>query len=474
MSTPPRPHEGAVARTFMTLGSGDALARIISFGAFVYLARALGAEAFGTLELAAAIVIYGNRIVDFGFDLGLGVRETSAGDRDYRARLLGTALVLRSAIALVVVALFALVGVWILPSPEGEVLALYGLTLFAVALGTRWVHVGHERSRLVSIARIIGEVVMVATVLLFVRSADDLFRVPLARLGGDLLAAVILLVGAVRLLGRRGRFDRSVATALTPRAVPLVGGALFGLMIFNADLVFLRVFEGRAAVGFYAAAYTLTSFLSNVGTAYSLSLLPTLTRLSDRPGERIDLYRTAHAQVATVSLAIATGGTLLAGPIVALVFGGQYAAAALPLALVLWSVPLALLRDLPVTSLMSEGLERPIVRLTAQAAAINIGLNAFMVPLWGMAGAAIATVITELFRWWLSARAARPVGLSGPPPTRYLRGIVAAAAMAGALLLLGDRPLFVTVPAGGLVWIAALIAVGGIRRGETGRPKLTV
>ena len=474
MSTPPRPHEGTVARTFLTLGSGDALARVISFGAFVYLARALGAEAFGTLELAAAIVIYGNRIVDFGFDLGLGVRETSAGNRDYGSRLLTTALVLRSAIALVVVGLFALAGLWLLPSPEGEVLALYGLTLFAVALGTRWVHLGYERSRMVAGARIVGEVLMVATVLLFVRGAEDLFRVPLARLGGDLLAAAILLLGAWRLVGRRGRFDRSIASALAPRALPLVGGALFGLMIFNADLVFLRVFEGRAAVGYYAAAYTLTSFLSNVGTAYSLSLLPTLTRLADRPAEREELYRTAHAQVATISLAVATGGTLLAGPIVSLVFGSEYAASALPLALVLWSVPLALLRDLPITSLMSDGLERPIVRLTGQAAAINIGLNAFMVPIWGMAGAAVATVLTELCRWWLSARAARPVGLTGPPPGRYARGILAAGVMAVALILIGDRPLIVTIPVGALVWGLSLTVVGGIRRSETGRPVLRV
>lgn len=474
MSTPPRPHEGTVARTFLTLGSGDALARVISFGAFVYLARALGAEAFGTLELAAAIVIYGNRIVDFGFDLGLGVRETSAGDRDYRSRLLTTALLLRSAIALAVVGVFALAGLWFLPSPEGEVLALYGLTLFAVALSTRWVHLGHGRSRLVAGARIMGELVMVATVLLFVRSADDLFRVPLARLAGDLLATTMLLLGALRLVGGRGRLDRALASSLAPRALPLVGSALFGLMIFNADLVFLRVFEGRAAVGYYAAAYTLTSFLSNVGTAYSLSLLPTLTHLADRPGERNELYRTAHAQVATVSLAIATGGTLLAGPIVALVFGDEYAASALPLALVLWSVPLALLRDLPITSLMSDGMERPIVRLTGQAAAINIGLNAFMVPVWGMAGAAVATVVTELCRWWLSARAARPVGLTGPPPGRYARGIIAAGAMAVALLVLADRPLFVTIPAGAGVWGAVLTVVGGIRRSETGRPTLRV
>ncbi|MDH3732856.1 MAG: oligosaccharide flippase family protein [Gemmatimonadota bacterium] len=474
MSTPSSQHEGAVTRTFVTLGSGDALARIIAFGAFVYLARALGAEAFGTLELAAAIVIYGNRIVDLGFDLGLGVREIAAGDDSTRPRLLTTALGTRSVAAVVVVGSLAGAGLWLLPSPEGEVLALYGLTLFAVALGTRWVHLGMDRSRLVAGARVLGELIMAATVLMFVRNADDLLRVPVARLVGDLVAAGLLLVGSYRLVRRRSRFDGDLARSLVPRAIPLVGGAIFGLMIFNADLVFLRVFEGRAAVGHYAAAYALTSFVSNLGIAYALALLPTLTRLADRPGERNELYRTAHAQVTTVSLAIATGGALLAAPIVALVFGDAYAASALPLALVLWSVPLALLRDMPVTALMSDGLERPIVRLTGQAAAINIALNAVLVPAAGMAGAAIATVVTELCRWRLAVRAARPIGLEGPPLRRYWRGIFAAAVMAGILFVLRDQPLWVTLPTGAGVWALALTAVGGIRRNERGSPELRV
>jgi O-antigen/teichoic acid export membrane protein len=474
MDTPAPQHEGTVARTFFTLGSGDAAARVISFGAFVYLARALGAEAFGTLELAAAIVLYGTRFVDLGFDLGLGVRETAAGDDPSRARLLRTALVMRVTSAILVIGLTAGLGLWLLPSPDGQVAALYALTLLAVGLGTRWFHLGFERSRLIAFARVVGEVVMVATVLLFVRDPDDLLRVPLARFGGDMLAAGILLFGAWRVVRARGRFDRDLARRLLPRSAPLVGSAIFGLMIFNADLVFLRVFEGRAAVGYYAAAYALTSFLSNLGIAYALSLLPALTRLSARPEERMSLYRTAHAQVATVGLGVAAGGAMLAGPIVGLVFGPDYGASVLPLAIVVWSVPLALVRDLPVTALMSDGIERPIVALTARAAAINIVLNLAFVPLWGMTGAASATVITEAARWGLAVRAARTIGFEGPAVSRYGKGLFAAICMGTALFFLRDQALWIGVPAGASVWLIALAAVGGVQRKSGGGVRLSV
>lgn len=475
MSHPEPTHEGTVARTFLALGSGEAIGRVVSFGALVWLARVLGVDAFGSLELAAAIVIYGNRIADLGFDLGLGVRETAAGDAGSRARLLSTALILRTGMALAVIAVLAGVGLAWLPEPEGRVLALYSLTLLAVGLGTRWLHLGFERSRLPAIARVAGDLVTLGAVLWFVRDAGDLLRAPLSRLAGDLLAALVLLAGARRLLtgsrdpaepgtGVGGGFDRRLARELLPRAVPLVGGALFGLMIFNADLVMLRIFDGRTAVGYYAAAYTLISFLSNLGTAYSLSLLPALTRLSVRPGERGDLFRTAHAQVAAVGLGVATGGTLLAGSIIPLVFGTDYARSVLPLAILLWSIPLALLRDLSITALMADGRERPIVWLTGQAAATNVGLNLVLVPLLGMGGAAIATVATEGVRWWLAARAARPTGLRGPAPGRYGRAIAAAVGMAGALWLGRSLALWLAIPVGAAAWLAVLVATGAVRR----------
>ena len=474
MHTPAPRHESTVARTFFALGSGDASARVIAFAAFVYLARVLGAEAFGTLELAAAIVLYGSRLVDLGFEIGLGVRETAAGDEESRSRLVGTGLAMRLASAVVVIALTAGLGLLFLPPAEGRVLALYALTLLAVGLGTRWVHLGFERSRVVALARVLGEVTMVTTVLVFVRSPDDLLRVPLARFGGDMLTAALLLIGARLLIARRPRIDRALARSLIPRALPLVGSSLFGLMIFNADLIFLRVFEGRAAVGHYAAAYALTSFLSNMGIAYSLSLLPALTRLRDRAGELGDLYRTAHAQVFTVGVAVAAGGTLLAAPVVSLVFGPEYRASVLPLAIVIWAVPVGLVRDLPVTALISAGRERPIVRLTGQAAAINMALNLLLVPSFGLAGAATATVLTEIARWRLAARASRPRGLRPPPPTRYIRGLAAALAMAAVLYLTPDLALWARIPLGVAVWVATLAAVGAIRRIDGGRPGLSV
>ena len=62
-------NERTVARNFLALGSGEAVARVVAFAAIVYIARVLGAASYGVIEVAGAIVLYFSRVADAGFDL---------------------------------------------------------------------------------------------------------------------------------------------------------------------------------------------------------------------------------------------------------------------------------------------------------------------------------------------------------------------------------------------------------------------
>jgi len=150
---------------------------------------------------------------------------------------------------------------------------------------------------------VLGEVVVVVLILAAVRNAGDLIRVPFSQLAGDLTAAILLLFWIRRGGSRIGvRWDPSSVTKVLRRASPLVAHALLGLLIYNSDLVFIRVFMDRTAVGFYAAAYTFISFLLNLGVAYMHSLLPTLTRQgAGSDGER-DFVVSSYALVFAAGL----------------------------------------------------------------------------------------------------------------------------------------------------------------------------
>jgi O-antigen/teichoic acid export membrane protein len=99
----------------------------------IYLARVLGAANFGVIEIATAVLIYAELIVQAGFTR-LGPREI-ARDESRLPHLVQTILTLRLllvAAALPLTALFALS--WANTPTDAWVVLLYGLSLFAVAL----------------------------------------------------------------------------------------------------------------------------------------------------------------------------------------------------------------------------------------------------------------------------------------------------------------------------------------------------
>jgi O-antigen/teichoic acid export membrane protein len=144
----------------------------------------------------------------------------------------------------------------------------------------------------------------------------------------------------------------------------LVGNAVVGLLIYNSDLIFLRILRTPQEVGRYAAAYTLISFLLNLGVTYGQSLLPTLTRLRPMVVEQRQLYHSALAQVFAAALPLAAGGTLLASNILLLVFGPQFTTATPALIILLWSIPVAFFRNVPQTALISANRQELVFRTT--------------------------------------------------------------------------------------------------------------
>jgi O-antigen/teichoic acid export membrane protein len=453
--------ERLVGKNFLVLGGGDALARAIAFFATAYLTRVLGAGGYGVVALGAAVTLYLSQLAHFGIDT-LGIREV-AEDRGKIDRLVPAILSARIAWTALLSAVVAAIGMVAIPAPEGPVIAAFALALIPQAATAKWVLLGLESAVPIGIARIAGEVTMVAAILSLVRSAADLWAVPAASIAGESATAVLMLIA----LRRRGfrmplLWSPSEVKPIFARAWPIVGHALLGLMIYNSDLIFLRFFESSTEVGLYAAAYALISFVLNLGGAYSTSLLPTLTRLRHDHTEELALYQTAHAQVFAASLPIALGGGLLAEPLLARVFGAEYQIAALPLAILIASVPFSLSRSVAIAGLVARDRSDRLLRTTFVSAVINTIANVLLIPRWGMAGAALATLLTEVLRSILAIGYASQVGLHFTSLLRHWRACVAGAAMVGALQLLRPYDIWHVAP-GALAYVLALFAVGGIR-----------
>lgn len=460
------PPAGATGR-FVGLGVGEAAARLIAFVTMLIIARRLGTEGLGVIAFATAVLLYLQRVVDAGFDLGIGIREAAARQGEL-STFVPPVLALRSAIA-VGVSLLASVPFLVAPSLESRMVALYSLTLFPLALGTRWVLTAIGDTRTIALSRAAGEGAVLLVAWVAVTTAADAWRMPVAQLTGDTLAALVLLVALRRhQVGVGPRWNPEAIRPLVRHMAPYVGSALLGLAIFNSDLLFIRAFRDRPTVGLYAAAYALVSFLINVGATYSLSLVPAFTTMRGEPVARSATYAASWVRAVAIVLPIAVGGAMIATPAMTLVFGREFAPAGPVLVVLMVSVPLSVLRSIATAALMAERREDILLRTVFLAAAANVAMNLFAVPKYGMLGAAAVTVVTEVLRTVLAQWHAARLGFRAPTMRRHWRASLATIVMAGVLATGITGSPVASILLGAVAFAGVMLALGAVRRGEDG------
>ncbi len=228
----------SVGGMFAVLGAGEALGRLLSFAGTVWVARRMGASAYGIIAVAVAIVSYFNFFADWSVEI-VGARalaQRSASVDDFAPPLIAARLLIAAGCVGVLVAIGLL-----LPQPDGALLAAYAFSLLAIASSTRFVFLGLERPLPAAVARVGGSVLTLALLLAVARDAGDLGRVPVTSVAGDLLVALVLVL-VLRRSGYRlpMRRDRALVRATLGAASPLVLHGILGLVIFNSDVIFLR------------------------------------------------------------------------------------------------------------------------------------------------------------------------------------------------------------------------------------------
>ncbi|MBI5431321.1 MAG: flippase [Planctomycetes bacterium] len=470
--------ERKVARNFLALAGGDAVARIVAFLAGAYVAREFGPGAFGAVLFASAVLLYFQNLSECGIDL-LGVRHISENVSRIESvapAILGARVVVSCVLAALVFGLgLGLAALGALPEVDGWVLSFYGLTLIAIGPNTKWIHLGLQDSRPVAVARTLGESLYLVLVLSFVGQAAELPRVPLFQLCGDVLIAATLFVW-LRAKGFRIRlaFDWQLVKPIFARSWPLVANVLLGLTIYNSDLIFLRFLRDRETSGKYAAAYQLISFLINLAAAYSLSFLAGLSRVQHEREPRDSLYHTAAATMFALAIPIAVGASMLSTGIIELVYKSEFDESAGILAILVWTMPFTVSKEVDLIALVAGGREKTVMHMTAWAVGFNFALNIALIPPFGMWGAAWATLATEAIRAGFAAWCARKLEYPLTGLARFWKSAVAAGAMALALRCLPETHVLVAIGAGAATYGLVLAALGGIRFERGALPSLRV
>ncbi len=441
---------------FVALGTSEIIARAAGFLATALLARRLGVPAFGVLGLATATVAY------FGLALSAGFSAIAAREVAWRPgdalRIAADATIVRSILAVCGIALVAAVSFWFVDSSiRRAVLVLTSLSLLPLALDTGWVYRGLGRNHIIGFGLVAAQLLYLTGAFFFVGGPADVERVPVIVFGGELVAAAVLLT---ILFGRnipRPSVARGMVLLRQSGFVTL--GRLLRALIVTFDVILLGVIASNSDVGLYTAAYRVCFLIVTIAVSAYAAFMPSITRAAQANTAAIGPVATrALSLTSAVIVPMVAGGIVLAGPLLAFLFGTDYADGARAFQILLASIALLSFHGAGhnvYVALHRTGLEAAIF---GAAAVLNIALNLALIPQYGLIGAASATLAAEALILASSAIALHRLGvrisLDG-----LVRPLGAAIVMGASLYAVAGRVHVALLVAAGAAIYAALLAI---------------
>lgn len=244
----------------------------------------------------------------------------------------------------------------------------------------------------------------------------------------------------------------------------------FLMSMIHVDVLMLEAFTDTEQVAYYKAALVITQFLWFVPRTMQSLMIQSTSNLwaNGRIGQITELSSRVTRYVLLLSILLAVGMGALATDFVTLYLGEGMLPSVTPLLILLpGTVGFAIAR--PILSIShAKGDLAVLIATTGVAAVLNFGLNAALIPMYGMQGAAIATTTGYASLALLQFVGARYLGYRPFSDLRPLRIASVAILSAGPILLLARTitnpfvALLVVPVAGFLLYAGLTVAFGAV------------
>jgi O-antigen/teichoic acid export membrane protein len=163
-----------------------------------------------------------------------------------------------------------------------------------------------------------------------------------------------------------------------------------------------------------------------------------------------------------VSVPVAAGGTILANKILPLLYGDEFIPAVLAFQILIWAMPLISLHKLCSAMVTASHREKDQAMVRVLAALINLGLNLVIIPRFGLLGAAVITVLTELIIFSFMFRLVNDQFALQSVLHIIIKPLCATFLMGVAVFLGRDFNLFLVIGLGIIVYSLALLIIGAV------------
>lgn len=365
----------------------------------VWVARYLGPSGLGVLSYAGAFGGLFGTFASLGLD-NIVIRELIKNPEREDA-LLGTAFALKL-VGGVLTILVTMVAIILLRPGETEVFILVGLTaagfIFQSFNVIDFYFQATVKSKYTVIAANGAFVLMTLVKIMLLLISASLIGFGLVGLGEVALTSFFLVLAYKKNLKKikAWRYSKDIAREMLSHSWPLILSGLTVMIYMRIDQIMIGQMLGDKEVGLFSVAVRLSEIWYFVPMGIASSVFPAIMS-AKKHSEALYLARIQQLYdfMTWLGIFVAVVATLLAPFAINLMYGGAYAETASVLSIQIWAGVAVCMSFAHGKWLITENLQKYSMYYTAFGAVLNVTFNLILIPIYGIKGAAIATLIAQ-------------------------------------------------------------------------------
>ena len=447
---------------FASLMASQIIARLIQLAIFVLLARSLRKEDFGVFSFGFAFSLVFVIVADFGLSLLL-VREISR-DKKLASKYLSNSIIAKILFSIVTL-IFAYLFLDIMNYSQEVKTVAYIMLLFSLLQSFTEVYFSiyraFEKMHYDALIKVIRMVLLIGAVFYLIQNGYGIVAASMAFLITEIIVLLIAaLITYTKFVRVSFDFDYEFTKQLIKESSIFFFSVVFTTIYLYIDQIFISKFRDTTEVGVYSAAANIVIMLIFIPQMYVNSIFPVISRFYINSKESLKLaYEKSFKYMFVFGLSIAAGIYVLADKIILFLYGKEFSEAVIVLKILAGYSFLKFLN--PVTGYTLIAINKQGTRLFGQASAavINIVLNIIWIPIYGIVGAAMATLITEIIFFLMYSGFIYKYGFGFKFLAPFIyKPLIATGIMVFSLQFIGN--LFLAVIAGFLIYCAILLFLG--------------
>ena len=368
----------------------------------ILIARYLGAEQYGLMNYVISYIAIFITISILGLD-AIEVREFSKLSNSNRIyEILGTSLGLRAVSSFFTFALALLISMFI---PEAskiiDFIFIYALCLFPnIFNNIRNFYFAKLENEKVVKAEVVRTLLGMSFkfILLWCHATLVWFIIAMS------LDFFLVATGYISSFIKDGydfrnfSFSKSLAIKLFSESLPLLISSLTVIIYHKIDQLMLGNMIDMKALGLYAVAVRLVDVVAVIPTIIVQTVTPVLVRKKETDKSTYKKNRLAFlGMMEWISIILSLGTLIIAYPMVRYSYGIQYVMAVPILQILIWKIVGMTMAAASGQLIILDSIQKWVVLRNIVACVLCITLNAILIKEYGLAGAAIASVLTLLF-----------------------------------------------------------------------------